>query len=80
MKLMTRYILSELMKVFLVALTGLTLFMLIVGVMQQALQQGLGFKQVLLLIRISCPMRCGLRSRHSVVDRVQCLWAVVGLQ
>ena len=31
MKIMTRYVLSEMLQVFLVALTALTLFMLVIG-------------------------------------------------
>ncbi len=47
--LMKRYVLAELLKVFAIALTSLTLLMIIVGVMRQALDEGIGLKHVLLL-------------------------------
>ena len=41
MKIISRYVLSELLQVFLVALTALTLFMLVIGLVKEAQQQGL---------------------------------------
>jgi lipopolysaccharide export system permease protein len=55
MRILTRYVLFELLKVFLVSLTGMTLFFLLVGVFKEAYLQGLGFKQVLLLIPYVLP-------------------------
>ncbi len=55
MKIMTRYVLSELLQTFLVTLLGMTLFMIIVGVMREAYSQGLGMKQVLLLLPYVLP-------------------------
>jgi lipopolysaccharide export system permease protein len=55
MRLLTRYVLSELIKVFLIALTGMTLFMVMVGVSREAYSQGLGLKQILLLIPYILP-------------------------
>ena len=55
MRILTRYVLSELIKVFLVALTGMTLFMVLVGVSREAYSQGLGLKQILLLIPYILP-------------------------
>ncbi len=55
MKIMTRYVLSELLQTFLVTLLGMTLFMIIVGVMREAYSQGLGIKQVLLLLPYVLP-------------------------
>ena len=55
MKILTRYVLSELLQVFLVTLTALTLFMLIVGLAKEAQQQGLGILQILLLIPYLLP-------------------------
>ena len=49
MKILTRYVLLELIKVFAVSLAGMTLFMILVGVMKEAYSQGLGLKQVALL-------------------------------
>ncbi len=55
MKILTRYVLSELVKVFSVSLAGMTLFMLLVGVMKEAYSQGLGLKQVALLMPYVLP-------------------------
>lgn len=55
MRILTRYVLSELLKVFLVALAGMTLFLLLVGLFREAYNQGLGLKQVLLLIPFVLP-------------------------
>jgi len=55
MKIMTRYVLSELLQTFLVTLLGMTLFMIIVGVMREAYTQGLGMKQVALLLPYVLP-------------------------
>ena len=55
MPIMTRYVLSELIKVFAVALGCLTALMLLVGVMREALDEGLGITQVLMLIPYILP-------------------------
>ena len=55
MRILTRYVLAELLKVFLVALTGLTLFLLLIGLFREAYYQGLGLKQVLMLIPYVLP-------------------------
>jgi lipopolysaccharide export system permease protein len=55
MKIVTRYVLAELMQVFLVALTALTLFMLIVGVVKEAQQQGLGLAQIAMVVPYVLP-------------------------
>ena len=55
MRILTRYVLFELIKVFLIALTGMTLFMVLVGVVREAYSQGLGLKQILLLIPYILP-------------------------
>jgi lipopolysaccharide export system permease protein len=55
MKIITRYVLSELLQVFLVALTALTLFMLVVGLVKEAQQQGLGMMQIAALIPYVLP-------------------------
>ncbi len=55
MKILTRYVLWELLQVFLVTLTALTLFMLIVGLAKEAQQQGLGLVQIVLLIPYLLP-------------------------
>ena len=39
MRILTRYVLFELIKVFLVALTGMTLFMVLVGVVREAIRR-----------------------------------------
>src|SRR5262245_27070033 len=50
-----RYVLAELAKVFLVSLASLTALLLIVGVLRQALDEGLGVKHTLLLIPYLLP-------------------------
>ena len=55
MRLLTRYVLAELLKIFLVALTALTMMMLIYGLVKQAREQGLGPEQVVRLIPYILP-------------------------
>jgi lipopolysaccharide export system permease protein len=55
MKILTRYVFLELVKVFAVSLAGMTLFMILVGVMKEAYSQGLGLKQVALLLPYVLP-------------------------
>jgi lipopolysaccharide export system permease protein len=51
----TRYVLAELLKVFFVALTGMTLLMILVGVAFEAVRQGLGLAPILRLIPFVLP-------------------------
>jgi len=55
MKIITRYVLFDLLQVFLVALSALTLFMLVVGLVREAQQQGLGLLQILMLVPYVLP-------------------------
>ena len=55
MKILSRYVLSELLQVFLVALGALTLFMLVVGLVKEAQQQGLGMLQIAQLVPYVLP-------------------------
>ncbi len=55
MKIITRYVLFDLFQVFLVALSALTLFMLVVGLVREAQQQGLGLVQILMLVPYVIP-------------------------
>ena len=55
MKIITRYVLVELLLVFLVALTALKLFKLVVGLVREAQQQGLGLVQILMLVPYVLP-------------------------
>lgn len=55
MRLLSRYILLELLKVFLVALIGMTFVMLLVGVAQEAIRQNLGLLPILRLIPYFLP-------------------------
>ncbi|MDZ4817866.1 MAG: LptF/LptG family permease [Planctomycetota bacterium] len=55
MKLLTRYVLFELIKVFAVSLGAMTLFMMLVFVMREALSQGLGVKHVILMMPFMLP-------------------------
>jgi len=53
--ILTRYVLRELLQVFLVTLAALTLFMVIVGLVRESQQQGLGLVQILLLVPYVLP-------------------------
>jgi len=55
MKIISRYVLRELLQVFLVALSALTLFMLVVGLVKEAQQQGLGLIQIAKLVPYVLP-------------------------
>jgi lipopolysaccharide export system permease protein len=55
MRILTRYLLAELAKVFLVWLTGLTLLMMIVGVVREAAMQNLPLGEVARLIPYVLP-------------------------
>ena len=55
MRILTRYVLAELLQVFLVTLSALTLFMLVIGLVKEAQQQGLGLLQIMLLIPYVLP-------------------------
>lgn len=55
MKIISRYVLWDLLQVFLVALAALTLFMLVVGLVREAQQQGLGLFQILMLVPYVLP-------------------------
>ncbi len=55
MRLLTRYVLREISLIFLVTLFALTTFMLLVGAVQVAIQQGLGAKQIVLILPFLLP-------------------------
>jgi len=55
MKIITRYVLIDLLQVFLVALLALTLFMLVVGLVREAQQQGLGLVHIVMLVPYVLP-------------------------
>jgi lipopolysaccharide export system permease protein len=55
LRLLTRYVLFEIIKVFAITLTAMTLFMILVIVSKEAYQQGLGLKQILLLLPYVLP-------------------------
>jgi lipopolysaccharide export system permease protein len=55
MRLLTRYVLREIGIIFLITLIALTSFMLLVGVVQTAIQQGLGAKQIALALPFLLP-------------------------
>ena len=55
MRIISRYVLWELLQGFLVALAALTIFMLVVGLVREAQQQGLGLVQILMLIPYVLP-------------------------
>ena len=75
MKIITRYVLSELLQTFLITLMGMTLFMIIVGVMREAYSQGLGMKQVLLLLPYVLARSAAVfDSRHGAADGLHGVW------
>jgi lipopolysaccharide export system permease protein len=55
MKIISRYVLLELLQVFLVSLSALTLFMLVIGLVKEAQQQGLGLLQIARLVPFVLP-------------------------
>lgn len=55
MGIFTRYVLSELLKVFLVALTAMSTLMMLVFLVYEAVRQGLGFEAVIRLIPYTLP-------------------------
>jgi len=55
MRRLTRYVLFELVAVFLVTLTGMTLVMMLVGLGQEAVRQGLGWEPILRLMPYVLP-------------------------
>ncbi|REK18196.1 MAG: YjgP/YjgQ family permease [Planctomycetota bacterium] len=55
MRLLTRYVLREIGGIFLVTLVALTSFMLLVGAVQAAIQEGLGAKQIVLALPYLLP-------------------------
>ena len=55
MRILTRYVLVELLKVFLISLTGLTMLFVIVVVIREAMNQSLPLAQVLRLIPFALP-------------------------
>ncbi|MGA2033363.1 MAG: LptF/LptG family permease [Thermoguttaceae bacterium] len=55
MRILTRYVLAELSKVLLLSLTGLTVMMIVVGVLQRGMQENLPLAHVLRLIPYILP-------------------------
>jgi lipopolysaccharide export system permease protein len=55
LSLLSRYILSELLKVFLVTLLGMTLVLLLAVIAQEAIRQGLGLLPILRLVPYFLP-------------------------
>ena len=55
MPLITRYILSELLKVFAIALTGITTLFMMYGIVAQAVRQNLGLSQIISLLPYFVP-------------------------
>jgi len=83
----TRYVTWELLKSFIITVTALTLLMLMVGVIQEAVRQSLGLKPILRLIpyvlpdalRFSVPGSC-LMVAASVYGRMSALNEIVALK
>jgi lipopolysaccharide export system permease protein len=55
MRILTRYVLLELLKVFLVSVAGMTLLFILVGVFHEAIKHGLGAKQIVMLLPYVLP-------------------------
>jgi lipopolysaccharide export system permease protein len=55
MRLLSRYILAELLKVFFVTLLGMTMVILLAGIAQEAVRQGLGLLPILRLVPYLLP-------------------------
>ena len=55
MRIVTRYVLFELLKTFIATATGLTMMMIVIGVVQEAHRQGLGPAQVLRMLPFILP-------------------------
>jgi lipopolysaccharide export system permease protein len=55
MRLLSRYILGELLKVFFITLVGMTVVLLLAGIAQEAIRQGLGLLPILRLIPYFLP-------------------------
>lgn len=55
MRKLTRYTIWEFLKVFLLALTGMTIFMLLIGVAREAVREGLGSGPILRLLPFIVP-------------------------
>jgi len=55
MRLLTRYVLREICQVFLVTLVSLTALMVLIGAVREAIAQGLGIAQIVLLIPYLLP-------------------------
>jgi lipopolysaccharide export system permease protein len=55
LRLLTRYVLFEIIKVFTITLTAMTLFMILVSIAREGYAQGLGLKQILLLLPYVLP-------------------------
>lgn len=89
MRILTRYVIAEFMKVFLVALTALTTFMLLVGLVKRAYEENLGVLQIVRILpyflpealRFSVPgtalfAACMLYGRMSAANEVVSLKAL----
>ncbi|MCC7085992.1 MAG: LptF/LptG family permease [Pirellulales bacterium] len=55
MRILTRYVMFELLKVFLVSVAGMTLLFILVGVFREAYSNGLGAKQIFMLLPYVLP-------------------------
>lgn len=55
MKLLQRYVLGELLRTFTMIVTGLTLLLVVVGVVREAAQNGLGYRQILEILPYIVP-------------------------
>ena len=55
MRLITRYVLREVLQVFLVTLLALTALMVLIGAIKEAIAQGLGLAQIVLLVPYLLP-------------------------
>ena len=56
MKLITRYVLFELISVFIVTLTGITLMLILAGVATEGMREGLGWGPILKMVPYVVPV------------------------
>lgn len=73
-RLLTRYVLFDLLKVFFLALTGLTALIILVGVVQEAAKQGLGLGPILRLIPYLLPEALRFAVPGTLLLAVSCVY------
>ena len=79
MRQLTRYVLFEMIAVFTVTLTGITLLLILVGVAKEGAARGSGPRSDPAHDALCCPRGpAGLRASHDLAGGLQCVWTDVG--